>query len=116
MRNDFMDNPTIIMNSHDVYVEQTNIEEPYNLLDLVDARAAASNGADITMNMKVSLKHVNFSKPGKYSCNVVVVDDSGNSSLDYLIVHVLSPKETKNLENAKPKKRKKGLLGSFLKG
>lgn len=111
-----MDNPTITMSSHDIYVEQTDIENPYNLLDLVDARATASNGDDITMSMKVSLKHVDFSKPGKYTCNVVVVDDSGNSSLDYLIVHVLSPKETRNLENTKPKKRKKGLFGSFMKG
>ena len=87
-------NPTVKINPRDVYVEQTNLPDPYNWYDLVQIAATDFNGNNIPLDNNhflLDTSKVDFSHIGVYFVSVSVMDDFANMSLDYIKVHVLSP-------------------------
>lgn len=109
-------NPTIRINPRDVYVEQTNLPDPYNWHDLVKIAAKDFNGKNIPLDndhFLLDTSKVDFSHVGVYFVSVSVMDDFANMTLDYIKVHVLSPEETAringqaDLEEKKQRKEQK---------
>lgn len=93
-------NPTVKINPRDVYVEQTNLPDPYNWYDLVQIAATDFNGNNIPLDNNhflLDTSKVDFSHIGVYFVSVSVMDDLANMSLDYIKVHVLSPEETERI-------------------
>lgn len=96
--------------SVEVYVEQTNIPNPYNLADLVNITATDYSGiVNLNSRLNVNWDNVDFTKAGTYTVTVSVMDDSLNLALNSFIIHVV-PSETKKIktkvttENKKVKK------------
>lgn len=112
-------NPTIQINPRDIYVEQTNLPDPYNLFDLTTISARDYKGDGIPLDSNHFLwdtSKVDYSHVGVYFVSVSVMDDFANMALDYIKVHVLSPEETERINgqtdyeetnNVKEKKRQK---------
>ena len=66
-------NPTVKINPRDVYVEQTNLPDPYNWYDLVQIAATDFNGNNICLDDKdfwLDISKVDFSYIGVYLVSV----------------------------------------------
>lgn len=81
----------------DVYVERTDLENPYKLQDLVVIKATDSTGRqNLTDRVKVKMQKVDYTKVGKYPVTVSVIDDNGNYALATFLIHVVAePQKSK---------------------
>ena len=93
--------------SVEVYVEQTEIPNPYNLADLVNITATDYSGVENLNNrLNVNWDNVDFTKAGTYTVTVSVMDDSLNLALNSFIIHVVPTQATKIKTKEAPKKKK----------
>jgi hypothetical protein len=104
MRVQSMDNrnPTVNIDPRDIYVEQTNLPDSYNLMQLTNISARDYKGKLITINKCHFLwdtTKVDYSHEGTYVVSISVMDDEANMTLDYVTVHVLSPAETERINS-----------------
>lgn len=95
-------NPTVSIDPRDIYVEQTNLSDPYNLMQLTNISARDYRGRLITINECHFLwdtTKVDYSRKGTYIVSISIMDDEANMTLDYVTVHVLSPAETEKINS-----------------
>ena len=104
-------NVTDSYNNHkavEVYVEQTNIPNPYNLADLVNITATDSTGTkNLINNINVNWDEVDFKRPGRYTVTVSCMDQSLNLALSSFIIHVVPVGPVRNKAPQKDKKKAK---------
>lgn len=93
--------PKIYKNVQDVYVEQTNIKNPYNLKDpsFIKITAIDQSGYDISRRVMLKTKRINYEVPGIYIALIIVIDGNGNLSLSSFKVHVLSQQQAYEMEH-----------------
>lgn len=95
--------PKVSINPRDIYVYQTNLPNPYNLLQLTKISAVDYKGNQINLDQQhlvLDTSTVNYSRVGTYTVSLSVMDNELNMNLDYLTIHVLSPEEADRI-NAK---------------
>ncbi|MDC2828480.1 hypothetical protein [Limosilactobacillus mucosae] len=117
------DNPIIKIGNRDVYVEETNAEKPYDLVQIANITAispdiaieqdlksiadqlegSTHNSTDIAIKPTIAVneRRIDYSMPGIYKVAVSAMDANGNIAIDYLQVHVLSPKDVRRVEAGK---------------
>ena len=120
------DNPIIKIGNRDVYVEETNAENPYDLVQIANITAispdvsieqdlkniadrlegSVNDSADnadteATPTIAVNERRIDYSTAGVYKVSVSAMDANGNIAIDYLQVHVLSPKDVRRVEAGK---------------
>lgn len=77
-----------------VYVEQTNIKEPYELSQLINIYACDYYDRTILTNKVISnLDKIDFNKPGLYTVTVSVFDQYQNMAFKTFKIQVLSRDE-----------------------
>lgn len=77
----------------DIYVESTDIKNAYNLREYIVAHAISSSGENLDHMLTFDLSSVDYSTPGDYPVYAMAMDSSGHVDSDYLLVHVLNPRE-----------------------
>lgn len=95
--------PKVSVNPRDIYVYQTNLPNPYDLLQLTHINASDYQGNKIYLDKQhliLDTSKVDYSHTGTYTVSISVMDNEMNMTLDYLTIHVLSPEEADRI-NAK---------------
>lgn len=80
-------------------------DEPYSIEDWVKIVAKDSHGKDISDRVVYDASAVDFTKSGDYPVEVSVMDDNYNMASAVFVIHMLSPKEVKQVESGKPLRR-----------
>lgn len=91
---------TLYIATPDIFVEQTNIPNPYDLQDFMIMHATGENGENLDHMISYDDNGVDFRTAGDYVVYAMVMDLKGNVDSDYMIVHVLNPKEAKIYEKS----------------
>ncbi|MCT7731189.1 hypothetical protein [Lactobacillus crispatus] len=94
--------PKVTANPRDIYVYQTNLPNPYDLLQLTKISAVDHDGNPINLNSQhlvLDTSKVDYSQVGTYTVSMSVMDDELNMALDYLTIHVLSPEEADRINS-----------------
>lgn len=80
----------------EVYVERTDIPNPYKIEELVNIDATDYTGTkNLSNRVNIQLYDLNYKKIGVYPIAVSVMDDDGNLALSTFVIHVVQP-ETSN--------------------
>lgn len=82
----------------DIYVEATDIKNAYNLREYIVAHAISSSGENLDHLLTFDLSSVDYSTPGDYPVYAMAMDSAGHVDSDYLLVHVLNPREVAQYE------------------
>lgn len=89
---------TLSIMTPDIFVETTDIPNPYNLADFVTMHAMGPNGEVLDNMITYDDSQVDYSTPGDYMVYALVIDKQGDMASDYFIVHVLTAREAKKYE------------------
>lgn len=85
-------NPILSVNPHDIYVEATNLSDPYNLRELIRIKATDYSGQkNLDHMILINTRRVNFTKAGKYPISISVVDEDARMAFDKVTIHVIDP-------------------------
>lgn len=82
----------------DIYVEETDIPNAYDLREYIVAHAISGSGENLDYMLTFDLSSVDYSTPGDYPVYAMAMDNVGNVDSDYLLVHVLSQREAAQYE------------------
>lgn len=93
--------PKIVIEDPDIYVEATDIEDPYDIEDFLQMSATDAAGNDISDQILYDSTAVDYSKAGDYTVPVTVMDSDLNMSVSSFCVHVLNPEQTRRVEKGR---------------
>lgn len=121
-----MDNkdPILSVSPHDIYVEATNISDPYNLRELIRIKATDYSGQkNLDHMILINTRRVNFTKADNYPISISVVDKDARMAFEEVTIHVIDPNTLDDYQDASStqldshsKKKKRNFFTKWFNG
>lgn len=86
--------PKLKVEPTDIWVEQTDLPNPYDLTEFLTITAVDQQGHDLTDAVLLNLRDIDYQTVGDYPVTVSVTDSVANMSFAQLTVHVVPPEES----------------------